>query len=486
MRGDIDDVRVYQKALSADEVGALRGSTTTVAASPRESERGGEGERDEPSESSPGKTVRSSQQSAVPDPPFKYQHFTLDTCKAKGPKQYKKGVWTAASVYSGCTVRWYGMSIWVPDPEDIFGGKKRKTKKRPDGTVEEQTDLIWRSTVVVNTYLGMPDGESIRDPGSDGATGPLKPEDISVWVSLDNITPDHIAAGQQEMSLEMTAASSGPNSTCAKTVDGDWAGRVDEWGTRTRYYRFRSTSSSDDVRRCSVFPWLVFINANFMDTNEAVPLWDRPKEEQNGSWNPPTVRCEDEVMGGMLNNVPDDKQIRYTGACTFPEVSRIYRIKTDDPDRGAVAQHLWKAFNQPDSTVPSKAPIPKIIPGNWNGTTAGTKAALTRVNEGLLRPGDPKGRTWGAVQLSARKKACRPLKTAGHCDEYPFNTAKQGPGWGDGNFSVKKIVGIENTNDGRKLQIFYSRYRVLVPDGTTRLDGDKYWVSVTGPPPQNP
>ncbi|WP_442811708.1 NucA/NucB deoxyribonuclease domain-containing protein [Streptosporangium sp. NBC_01755] len=88
--------------------------------------------------------------------------------------------------------------------------------------------------------------------------------------------------------------------------------------------------------------------------------------------------------------------------------------------------------------------------------------------------------------MSARKKACRPLKTAGHCDEYPFNTAKQGPGWGDGNFSVKKIVGIENTNDGRQLQIFYSRYRVLVPDGTTRLDGDKYWVSVTGPPPQNP
>ncbi|WP_344820902.1 hypothetical protein, partial [Nonomuraea africana] len=99
--------------------------------------------------------------------------------------------------------------------------------------------------------------------------------------------------------------------------------------------------------------------------NASALLWDRPEEDVNGNWLPPTVRCDNEPMGpGSLPSFPEHMRVRYHGACIFPDVSRIYQTDVNHVKRGPVAAHIWKAFNKPDETIPLKPPGTKIIPGN--------------------------------------------------------------------------------------------------------------------------
>lgn len=73
-----------------------------------------------------------------------------------------------------------------------------------------------------------------------------------------------------------------------------------------------------------------------------------------------------------------------------------------------------------------------------------------------------------------RRIACRGLvKTAKNnsCDEYPFNSTRQGAGnVGRHRVSVKAIPGKDNSVAGSYLSRFYLQNRVL--------DGDGFWVEV--------
>ncbi|MER7501447.1 DNRLRE domain-containing protein [Nonomuraea pusilla] len=465
MRGDLDEARTYQRALTANEVGALAAA---------------------PAAPTPTATAAIDEPAAVDEPsPYEveYRHFTLDTCRTKAPKEAIWGIWTDATVFSGCSVRWFGISMWIDDFDPDTGTKKKVRLKLPDGS--EGMDLMMRSTTVMNTYLGTRDGTGIRNPGSDGVTGPLTPQEFSMWIAFDEIDYDELTGiGNSRFKLSVTSKPDSSGSTCQKTVDGDREALVKDWNKTTRYFRFKSESPGKEIRRCTVFP---MVNFKDLVTNvgpSTFPLWGKIKDDrQNGIWTPPTVRCDDESMGpGAPGNWPEEKRVRYTGACIFPDVSRIYRTDVDHVKRGPVAAHIWAAFNTPDATDPKKAPGQKVIPGNWDGKTSGTRAPLTRINENDLRPGDPKQRTWGQVQISERRKACRAAKVVGDCDEFPFNSVKEGPGWGDGNFSVRGVPSANNKSDGWYLSVFYARYRVLLPDGAKRPDGDRFWVSVKGTP----
>ncbi|MFI7446458.1 DNRLRE domain-containing protein [Nonomuraea sp. NPDC049714] len=465
IRGDLDEARTYQRALSASEVGALATGPAAPTSVPRAAVSG---------------------LAALDEPnPYEveYRHFTLDTCRTKAPKEAIWGIWTDATVFSGCSVRWFGISMWFDDIDPDTGMKKKVRLKLPDG--QDGMDLMMRSTTVMNTYLGTRDGAGIRKPGSDGVTGPLTPHEFSMWVAFDQVDYDELTGiGNARLELSVTSKPDSSTSTCQKTVNGDREARIRDWNNTIRYYRFKSQSPGKDIRRCTVFP-----SAKIKDlvTNvgpSSFPLWDKLKNDrQNGIWTPPTVRCDDETLGpGSPGNWPEEKRVRYTGACIFPDVSRIYQTDVDHVKRGPVAAHIWAAFNTPDATNPQKAPGQKVIPGNWNGKTPGTRAALTRINENELRPGDPKNRTWKQVQVSERRKACRTAKVVGDCDEFPFNSVKEGPGWGDGNFSVQGVPASNNKSDGWYLSVFYARYRVLIPEGIKRPTGDRFWVSVKGTP----
>ncbi|SDK04558.1 NucA/NucB deoxyribonuclease domain-containing protein [Nonomuraea jiangxiensis] len=75
-------------------------------------------------------------------------------------------------------------------------------------------------------------------------------------------------------------------------------------------------------------------------------------------------------------------------------------------------------------------------------------------------------------------------KVVGDCDEFPFSSVKDGPGWGDQNFSVRGVPLKNNRSDGWYLGVFYARYRVLLPDAPKRPNGDRFWVSVKSTPAQ--
>ncbi|MFI6477135.1 LamG-like jellyroll fold domain-containing protein [Nonomuraea sp. NPDC050663] len=465
--GGLDDVWVYQRPLTSDDIASLLMAGETPTPAP-----------------ATGKASETAGTLSEPDPyEVNYRHFTLDTCRSKAPKEAIWGIWTDATVFSGCSVRWFGISMWMDDLDYPSGSGKKKRIKLPDGS--EGLDMIVRSTVVMNSYLGTRDGTSIRKLGSDGVTGPLSPKEFSMWVAFDQLDfALETGIGNSRMKLAVTAASGTDGATCSKTVNGDREALVKDWDDTTRYFRFKSESTTSKVRTCSVSPW---VEVKDLVTNvgpSSFPLWGKLKDEQpKGIWTPPTVRCDDLTLGpGAPGNWPEEKRVRYTGACIFPDVSRIYRTDVDHSKRGPVAAHIWAAFNDTDNTEPKKAPGQKIVPGNWDGKTPATRAALTRINESALRPGDPRGRTWGAVQVSERRKACRAAKVVGDCDEFPFNSVKEGPGWGDGNFSVRGVPSANNKSDGWYLSVFYARYRVLIPEGPDRPNGDRFWVSVKGTP----
>ncbi|MET9344692.1 LamG-like jellyroll fold domain-containing protein [Nonomuraea sp. NPDC003804] len=471
MRGDLDELRTYQRPLTADEVGSLAASSTAAAATP-------------PATATATAEVTESATQNEPDPyEVNYRHFSLDTCRAKGPKEAIWGIWTDATVFSGCSVRWFGISVWVNDIDPDTGTSKKVRLKLPDGS--PGLDLMMRSTTVINTYLGTRDGSGIRNPGSDGVTGPLTPQEFSMWVAFDQVDFQlETGIGNSRLELSVTSKPGSSGSTCAKTINGDREAPVKDWNGTMRYFRFKSESSGEEVRRCSVFPWVKIKDLVTSVGPSSFPLWGKLDDDrQNGIWTPPTVRCDDLTLGpGSPGSWPEEKRVRYTGACIFPDVSRIYRTDVDHVKRGPVAAHIWAAYNTPDDTVPKKAQGQKVVPGNWDGTTARARAPLTRINENEPRPLDPDGRTWGAVQVSERTKACRAAQVVGDCDEFPFNSVKEGPGWGDGNFSVRGVPVKNNRSDGWYLTVFYSRYRVLIPEGTTRPNGDRFWVSVKGTP----
>ncbi|MFI6540707.1 DNRLRE domain-containing protein [Nonomuraea sp. NPDC050547] len=467
MRGDLDEARTYQRLLTATEIGALAGGTGTAPAARA--------------------TARATQpaQQNEPDPyEVNYRHYTLNTCRAKAPTDGRLGIWTDATVFSGCSVRWFGLSTWLDDWDPDSGTRKKIRVKLPDGSAG--IDLMMRATTVINTYLGTRDGTGIRNAGSDGTTGPITPTEFSMWVGIDEAQYAlESGFGNARMQLTTTTESSSGSSPCAKTIDGDREARIKDWNGTTQYFRFKSSSTVDAVRRCTIVPWMKIkdvIAVKPWPTN--VPLWGKLKDEQGTLRTPPTVRCDDLTLGpGSPGAWPEEKRVRYKGACIFPDVSRIYRTDVDHAKRGPVAAHIWAAFNTPDLTNPKKPAGQKVVPGNWDGSTARSRSPLTRINESELRPLDPKGRTWGAVQVSERRKACKTPKVVGDCDEFPFNSVKEGPGWGDGNFSVRGVPASNNKSDGWYLSVFYARYRVLVPDGNVRPNGDRFWVSVKGTPP---
>ncbi|MFD9949293.1 DNRLRE domain-containing protein [Nonomuraea sp. NPDC059023] len=463
MRGDLDDARTYQRPLTATEIGALAGGTGTPPAA---------------------KATQPAQQDE-PDPyEVNYRHYTLNTCRAEAPTGGRLGIWTDATVFSGCSVRWFGLSTWLDDWDPDTGSRGKVRVKLPDGSAG--IDLMVRATTVINTYLGTRDGTGIRNAGSDGTTGPITPTEFSMWVGIDEAQYAlESGFGNARMQLTTTAESSSGNSSCAKTIDGDREARIKDWNGTAQYFRFKSSSTVDAVRRCTIVPWMKIkdvIAVKPWPTN--VPLWGKLKDERGALRTPPTVRCDDLTLGpGSPGAWPEEKRVRYKGACIFPDVSRIYQTDVTHPKRGPVAAHIWAAFKTPDLTNPKKPAGQKVVPGNWDGDDARSRAPLTRINESELRPLDPKGRTWGAVQVSERRKACKTPKVVGDCDEFPFNSVREGPGWGDGNFSVRGVPASNNKSDGWYLSVFYARYRVLVPDGNVRPNGDRFWVSVKGTPP---
>jgi hypothetical protein len=440
MRGALDDVAVYQRALAPAEIASLMANPAVAPiASPQ--------------------TSQSESVSVMADRPFNYDYYTLSTCRDLSPdNNTKQGVWGHLRAYSGCIVRWNEVGVFVTDSK---GNKVRF----------EKDDFAFRSTVVINTYLGKGELEDrVQNPGADG-TSARNPRDISMWVSITDLEYDWddpaFAAIQMRLEVSPKTGKSGGSCGTKQTVSK----KASQWTSSPASLSFRSVGG--EVNTCTLRPWIVLENTDWFHWgDQSVPLWDRPEDLSSeeiaaGKDNAPKIRCDSLTFGagGRLPNIPLEDSPRMRGACILYQADRIYTMETRDVERGAVAKHIHKAFTQPDQTVPANPDgSAKSFVGNYDAAGGSRKEnALKRAN-----PATPgwDGRPWFQSNRLLQPRICAREITVGEgqqCDEYPFNSTYQtaaSQGLTPKNYSVQAVAQTHNSKAGRDLGLFYARYRV--------------------------
>ncbi|MEV1249486.1 DNRLRE domain-containing protein [Nonomuraea sp. NPDC049750] len=474
MRGDLDDTRAYQQALTAEQVGELVNPQST----------------DTSAKSAKAEAHVPTAQAAAD---FNYEHMTLEQCEAERDARVgESGTWNTGrgwdklAPYGGC---------WSRHMLFVIHEKTEKYQKSCNCKVSvENVDefLNFDMTVVMHTYLGDSTGTAVIG----GAGSGRGPRDIKVWtrvnnfwtedddffdalLGLDNTDPEELD-NTLKLELEVTGGS-----TACSTIysSGDNGGltrtaRMKKWiDDGDDVFIFHSQNGSPS--RCTIMPWFIYNNPLMPGNHDqqVVAGWGEGTWLTTGNQklrdSAPRARCDNIPMGSVAGN--------YHGGCVFYGSSRVYRMSTSNFNNGAVARHINTAFTRPQDTVPFKTDGPKHIPGNWNASHSTPEGkALERIYTNTQRY---------RQNVAAKDTVCdeffddRPRKKTGEmdesrweqCDEFPFASTKQGagfdhPDYGKNNFSVYSVLGSQNTSAGNDLGIFYARYRVL--------SSNQFWVAI--------
>ncbi|MGW2424321.1 hypothetical protein ACWC0C_34630 [Streptomyces sp. NPDC001709] len=117
---------------------------------------------------------------------------------------------------------------------------------------------------------------------------------------------------------------------------------------------------------------------------------------------------------------------------TFDRVVPVFSYDRAECDTAGVTNHVYDALYRPQATYPHKAD--KVIPGDiW---TVGRPCTATGPTTTLPQP------------------ACRGLSR-------PSDSYMEGAGLSDGNFSVRYVLGAENSKAGSELSDWYGGDRIL-------------------------
>lgn len=151
----------------------------------------------------------------------------------------------------------------------------------------------------------------------------------------------------------------------------------------------------------------------------------------------PVVRCDAATRGNFTKP-----------ACIFGGVEPRWSLNRNDTEIGEVANHIWQAQNDPNSTLP---PDPngqnKIIPRGLERTT----------DENVIN-----GNRNRAVYQC--RKWINPVPDDESCDEYPFASTYQGALTNDNNYSVKGLNAAQNSLEGSRRGSWYYWDRILEGD----------------------
>ncbi|WP_327258108.1 NucA/NucB deoxyribonuclease domain-containing protein [Streptomyces sp. NBC_01244] len=149
------------------------------------------------------------------------------------------------------------------------------------------------------------------------------------------------------------------------------------------------------------------------------------------------------------------------GATIFSDkYAALWDYTRSDPAVNEVAQHIYDAQTNPESTYPPK--VGKSIPGRiGSGRPLHYAANVVWDVENYQRRKD---------NTTAKNNACKALSPSGtpvgkECDEYPFASTMEGAGLGDGNFSVRYVTSSDNNTAGQWLATWYKDERVINREG---------------------
>ncbi|MEU4395248.1 hypothetical protein [Kribbella sp. NPDC023855] len=162
----------------------------------------------------------------------------------------------------------------------------------------------------------------------------------------------------------------------------------------------------------------------------------------------PLIRCDGATApnrGGFTTN-----------ACIYPGVSAAYSLSKSDPVIGEVAQHIYWAQTDPNSTTPLPA--------------AGDQKSIPHE---VQREVDPVKRdaNGDVATHTCDTQLQQPRPPGKSCDEYPFRSTKQGAATGLNDYSVALITDTHNSLEGSQRGQWYTDDRYL--------DGDYFRVVVT-------
>ncbi|MEZ7128924.1 DNRLRE domain-containing protein [Nonomuraea sp. AD125B] len=482
MQGDLDDVRVYPRPLSAEQIGAMSGSTPVARPS-----------------SEPTASPKSATQAAT----FNYHHKSLEDCEADRDARTGKGTkvraWDHATPYSAC---WSRHEYFMMFETKVKSTKQNGTVKQTKvATPEVDGQLHFDATMVMHTYLGQ------RYGGIVGG-GSVTAQNIKVFTKISNMdggAGEGVAGWFEclfggcegkfdeddlERVLTLTVDVQGGSNACTLVPGSGYQGTlkrvdsVDDWVEDGRD-EFLLRSHANPVSSCTVRPWITFNDPTpFVSGSQSVALWGPP-----GSVSDATSASMAKRANSPAATCDDITTWESKGGCIINGSSRIYEMALNDPTFGAVSQHINRAFTTPDDTKPPKDG--KIIPGNWGLTPQGTLRE-TPLGESLQRiqkfnnQGKPTEKY--KANLDAKDAVCtqyfsdRPRPSTEEdetkhqdCDEFPFASTDKGGGYvhpqhGWGNFSVEALNAKQNQEAGTDLLIFFSRYRVRV--------GHSYWLVI--------
>ncbi|MEV0623899.1 DNRLRE domain-containing protein [Nonomuraea sp. NPDC050404] len=516
MAGSLDEVQIYQRPFSADEIASVMapGLVPVVA---------------------PALQRTAATQATAATGGFDYERINLQTCQVSG-SETGHGEYDARIrelPYNSCWSSYLQVNDYIEDESSgrlIKAGCKSAFKKNPilnwackqmAEPFDEDLALRFRATVVIHSYLGNATGTGVV---SGAGTG-IKPTDMKMFIQLDDFAligedGQVIKPGNQLNDLPITTRLYIPDPPLTDegctTGDGEKKKDISTWQSSPfDIFNIRTNIDDPGVVTCAFHPEVVFYTESGSEWLR-LPLFSQKVIDVRGEWVGvaregngvpagwkrwmPHFRCDSLAFGAGDPQVEDR-----VGGCINTRSKRVFVMSTKSgTEFPEVALHIKDALNPATnkSTYPPKRPgefvvpnppkkailgteQPKRIPGNWaapvgsdageplHRTTSDEKNAENRLvfsrrafvadrgNEKDYQwPDDPSSNYCKYYQWEEKYTAPGARWKDLNCDEYPFAATLEGAASTEWDFSIRALNAKQNRDQGNALKRFYAEFRV--------------------------
>ncbi|MFB4284732.1 DNRLRE domain-containing protein [Nonomuraea sp. MTCD27] len=405
MLGDLDDVQVYQRPLTADDIAALIAGTIQRTAQKTNS-----------SSQPPQDASRTSTTATE----FDYDHLNLENCLQTPKHPTIDYARIQERPFTSCWTSWVSMGTyeaaengdgpdgkrWVKASNKVgvsrSGGRAGMTASILESVLGEPlpNDIIFqfRATWVLNSYVGNKAGTEVANAEGSG----LRPQNMKLFVRLTDFAlywngrryplDEESAEDIQRLPLTLDVQTESDNLTPCRSTTGSTTKTIREWETTssTMFLLESNPIEGGAGSICTIKPMLTRFHNNRAD----LPLWSYEivgaEGKRLGVARHGYARLPGDVstLAAPYYRCDREKVINHTGGCVNDRAHRVFEMsETKNPDFAEVTRHIkaaldpninkytspplrpghdWSKPEYPPSKTWDGREQPKTIPGNWN------------------------------------------------------------------------------------------------------------------------